>query len=216
MTMLKKDYREAPDLQIEKRLWNQGYDYVLGMDEAGRGAWAGSVTVGAVIYNADEDLGEKLFGVRDSKQMTARQRTLWAERIKDYSSSWSVGSATEKEIDSYGIVKAVQLAASRAIEALHIIAQYMIIDYFHLPSETIPQESFIKGDRKSITIASASILAKTKRDEMMISYGEMYTFYGFAKHKGYGTREHCLALKQYGISPIHRLSFLPMKGMVNP
>jgi len=196
-----------PDLQFEKRLWHSGLDPVAGMDEAGRGALAGPVTVGAVILPADPHLTRTLSGVRDSKQMTPGQRARWAEIIKVTARAWSLGWASAEEIDSIGIAAATRIAAERALDALTLLPVHLLTDFNLKPETEIPLTSIVKGDQKSLTIASASVLAKTARDAHMLALDELHPGYALARHKGYGTAIHCAAIQKLGHSPIHRKTF---------
>lgn len=197
-----------PDLSHEHQLW-ASYSYIAGFDEAGRGALAGPVCVGAVILpKGHPHLLQTLSGVHDSKQMTPRQRRELTPLIKDTSLAWGVGFAPAEEIDSLGIVPATRLAASRALEMLVIFPEFLLTDFrLELPELDIPQAALVKGDQRSLSIASASILAKTARDEFMLGLDEQYPGYGLSLHKGYGTRKHGEKLKELGHSPIHRKTF---------
>jgi ribonuclease HII len=197
-----------PDLTYEKHLWLH-YKHVAGLDEAGRGALAGPVAVGAVILPSDKTLlSHALAGVRDSKQLTPLQRELLAPRIQKTALAWSVAFASAEEIDSQGIVPATRLAALRALQELSISPQYLLTDFrLELPQLDISQTSLVKGDMHCLSIAAASILAKTARDAYMRELDCQYQGYGLEKHKGYGTQAHRLALKRLGASPIHRKSF---------
>jgi ribonuclease HII len=157
-----------------------------------------------------------LGNVRDSKQMTARQRQNWAQQIKDICLDWGVGKATNKEIDRLGIVPATQLAARRALKQLKTMPDFLLLDYLQLTKITIPQYSFIHGDQQVLSIAAASVIAKTSRDDFMIEMDRIYPLYVFRSNKGYGTEAHQQALQQYGICPIHRLSFKPVMAIKNP
>ena len=205
----------APDLMHEEALWQQGVHWVCGIDEAGRGAWAGPVAAGAVILPQEgkpgSSLVDRLSGVRDSKQMTPVQREKWAAVIRSEASAWGVGLASHEEIDRLGIVPATRLAVRRALDALRLAPEYLLVDYLELPEILLPQSALVKGDARSLSIASASILAKTARDALMQELEEMYPGYGFARHKGYGTSIHLAALKRLGPCPIHRLSFAPLR-----
>ena len=196
-----------PDLKIEKRLWKKGYKNLGGIDEAGRGALAGPVSAAVVILPNISKLARILDGVRDSKEMTVNQRNRFEPLIKEIALSWGVGFASPAEIDEIGILPATKLAAKRAVESLSLIPDYLITDYLHLPYIDIPQEKFIKGDMRSLTIASASVLAKTARDAKMILLDEQVPGYGFSRHKGYGTKKHRSAIQKLGKRPIHRQSF---------
>ena len=196
-----------PDLKIEKRLWKKGYKNLGGIDEAGRGALAGPVSAAVVILPNQAKLAQILAGVRDSKQMTVNQRNRFEPLIKDIAISWGVGFASPVEIDEIGILPATRLAAKRAVKSLSLIPDYLITDYLNLPEIDLPQEKFIKGDMRSLTIASASVLAKTARDAKMRALDEKYPDYGFAQHKGYGTKKHRSAIQKLGKSLVHRQSF---------
>jgi ribonuclease HII len=196
-----------PDLSFEFILWQAGIIGVAGIDEAGRGALAGPVAASAVILPQKESLPCLLKGVRDSKQMTPYERGIARDKILQYADSWGVGFATSDEIDLVGIVPATRLAASRALEGLSLPPAHLLLDYLFLPDVTIPQTALIKGDCRSLSIAAASVLAKTSRDALMRELDITYPGYGFAAHKGYSTQAHREALKKLGPSPVHRLSF---------
>jgi ribonuclease HII len=199
---------ENPDLTYESILWPY-YKYVAGLDEAGRGALAGPVAVGAVILPDDEPgLSRALAGVRDSKQMTPRERESLAPRIRAVARTWSVGFASSQEIDALGIVRATRLAALRALDGFSPSPQYLLTDFrLELPQLELPQTALVKGDALCLSIAAASVLAKTARDELMRELDAQYPDYGLGKHKGYGTQSHRVAMKRLGISPIHRKTF---------
>lgn len=203
-----------PHLDFEKRLWREGFRVVAGLDEAGRGAWAGPVYAGAVVLPADERICDLLSGVRDSKQMSARERLRWEACIKSASVAWAVGFATEGEIDGQGIVAASCLAMLRALERLVCAPEHLLIDYIALPDCGCPQTSLPKGDCRSLSIAAASVLAKTARDAFMISLDGRYPGFGFSTNVGYGTPEHQRALKKQGVLPIHRKTFQPIAALI--
>jgi ribonuclease HII len=196
-----------PDLSFERALWEAGLPTVAGIDEAGRGALAGPVAAAAVVLPSEEGIMEYLKGVRDSKQMTASQRETAREKILKYAVTWGVGFASSEEIDQIGILPATRLAACRALEALTPPPTHLLLDYLFLPEVAIPQTALIKGDCRSLSIAAASILAKTSRDALLRELELIYPGYGFASHKGYGTQAHREAIQQLGVSPVHRLSF---------
>ncbi len=198
---------KSPDLKIEKKLWKKGFLNLGGIDEAGRGALAGDVAVAVVILPNISKLTQILAGVRDSKEMTQRQREHFESIIKEIALAWGIGFASPTEIDQIGILPATKLAAKRAVETLSLIPDYLITDYLHLPDIDLPQEKFVKGDMRSLTIASASVLAKTARDAKMRKLDEEYPEYGFAQHKGYGTKKHRSAIQKLGKSLVHRQSF---------
>ncbi len=198
----------APNLTYEKKLWS-AYEIIAGLDEAGRGALAGPVYVGAVILPKNNShLLKNLKGVHDSKQLTPNQRNQLIPQIKKNSLAWGIGFASSTEIDSLGIVPATRLAASRALENLSIFPNFLLTDFrLELPELDIPQTAIVKGDQKSLSIASASILAKTARDEMISNLDSQYAGYNFTSHKGYGTLAHRKKIKQLGHSPVHRKTF---------
>jgi ribonuclease HII len=197
-----------PDLRFEKSLWPT-YPFIAGLDEAGRGALAGPVCVGAVILpNGAPRLSSTLSGVRDSKLLSSLKRDLLAPRIKAVALTWSVAFASAVEIDALGIVPATRLAAMRAIGSLAQFPDYLLTDFrLEVPELDIPQTAIVKGDQKSLSIAAASILAKTARDEVMRGLESQYPGYGLGKHKGYGTQAHRRVLKRMGWSSIHRKTF---------
>lgn len=199
---------QNPDLTYETNLWPH-YEHIAGLDEAGRGALAGPVAVGAVILPNDPTLPfQALAGVRDSKQMTPLERESLAPRIKETALTWSVGFASAEEIDMLGIVPATRLAALRALQGLSLSPQYLLTDFrLELPQLDISQTALVKGDALCLSIAAASVLAKTARDELMRELDLQYQGYGLGKHKGYGTQSHRSAMKRMGVSPIHRKSF---------
>lgn len=201
--------RVRPDTKLEADLWNSGLLYVAGLDEAGRGALAGPVAVGAVILPNDKALlSSALAGARDSKQLTPLARESLAPRIREVALAWSVGFADAHEIDSQGIVRATRLAAIRALHQFSISPQYLLTDFrLELPQLEISQTSIVRGDAHCLSIACASILAKTERDALMRELDERHPGYGLGKHKGYGTQAHRSAIKRLGLSSIHRRSF---------
>ncbi len=201
--------RINPNTFFESKFWKSGLLHVAGLDEAGRGALAGPVAVGAVILpNEKALLSRTLAGVRDSKQMTPRERESLAPRIKETALTWNVGFASAQEIDSQGIVCATRLAALRALNGLALSPQYLLTDFrLELPQLDISQTALVKGDAFCLSIAAASVLAKTARDELMCELDLRYQGYGLGKHKGYGTQAHRSALGRLGYSPIHRKSF---------
>lgn len=205
-----EDLPSDPDLSFEIALWQQGRQAVAGIDEAGRGALAGPVTAAAIILPADPYMSQQLNGVRDSKQMTQLARTRWAIRLKEIALAWGVGFASPAEIDAIGIVPATRLAALRAVQQLKPQPEHLLIDYLSLPEISLPQTSLVKGDARCYSIAAASILAKTSRDQLCHELDSQYPGYGFSQHKGYGTRLHLAALRRLGPAPVHRRSFAPI------
>lgn len=205
------DLPRQPDLSLEMPLWAAGLSRVGGLDEAGRGAWAGPVSAAVVVLPPGDDCLRQLSGVRDSKLMTARQRSAWAEQIRTCAAGCAVGLASAGEIDAQGIVPATRLAMLRALQALVAVPEHLLIDALRLPDVSQPQTSIIKGDRRSLSIAAASVLAKTARDAWMVELDAQFPLYGFAAHKGYGTVRHQQALQQQGPCCQHRRSFAPLR-----
>jgi len=198
----------APTLEYEGALWLKGFTRVAGLDEAGRGALAGPVYAAAVILPPNVDgLAQTLSGVRDSKQLNPRQRESLAPLIRERALAWGIAWAEVEEIDQLGIASTSRLAFCRALNALSQNAEHLLLDYFSLPEVQLPQTALVKGDQRSLSIACASILAKTARDTFMRAQSERYPAYGFAQNKGYGTSAHHQALREYGPSPLHRKSF---------
>jgi ribonuclease HII len=197
-----------PSLHFEQSLWQSGLNRVAGFDEAGRGAMAGPVAVGAVILPPGPHLARTLAGVRDSKQMTRPQRETWAARIKSVALAWQVDFSSAQEIDQLGIVSATRLAAARALENLSILPDYLLLDFrIELPESPLPQTAIVKGDQISLSIAAASVLAKTSRDALMCGMDDQYPGYGLEQNKGYGTQIHRSAMVSLGYTPVHRRSF---------
>lgn len=186
---------------------NEHYGKVIaGIDEAGRGPLAGEVVAAAVILPLDHDF----LGLDDSKKIPAKRRDTLRQEILAYADV-GLGVATPEEIDRYNIYEATKLAMKRAVDQLSVKPDHLLIDAMTLDNG-IAQTSVIKGDAKSNSIAAASIIAKTTRDALMTKYGEEYPGYGFEQHMGYGTKNHLIALEEYGITPLHRKSFEPIKS----
>lgn len=220
MTKQKKKPKTA-SLIHERNYYNMGCHTIFGIDEAGRGPWAGPVSAGAVALPLHRpDLNKALAGVRDSKMMTPLQRAALVDTIKEVSTAWGVGHATAKEIDDMGIIKATKTAMQRALD--HALADTdlepdcLFLDYMLWPERRdIPQVSIVSGDQHSLSIASASVIAKVWRDEFMLELDAEFPQYGFAKHKGYGTTEHRKALEQYGPIEFHRQYYKPIQMLLN-
>lgn len=202
----------APDLCFELALWAAGIRKVAGVDEAGRGALAGPVAAAAVILPPDPDLPRRLEGVRDSKEMSPAARDFWAERVRAQCMAWSVGFASHLEIDELGIVPATRQAMKRALAGLCVTPQHLLVDYLALPDCREPQTPLVKGDARSLSIAAASVLAKTARDALLCGLDVDFPGYGFAVNKGYGTVAHREAIARFGPCAIHRRSFAPLKA----
>lgn len=190
--------------EYENHYKSQGFQTVCGVDEAGRGPLAGPVFAAAVILpDGLEDIG-----LNDSKKLTEKKRNVLFDIIKEKAIAWCVASADEKEIDELNILNATFLAMQRAINGLSISPDIALIDGNRRPNTGIEEVTIVKGDAKSVSIAAASVLAKVSRDRYMLELDKQYPEYQFAKHKGYPTALHYEMIKKYGISPVHRLSFL--------
>lgn len=194
-----------PDFSYENSARLEGKKFICGVDEAGRGPLAGPVCAAAVILPADCEIE----GLNDSKKLTEKARERLFPIIMEKAVAYSVAFATVEEIEEHNILNATYLAMNRAIEGLSTKADYALIDGNRVPTGiSVPCETVVKGDFKSCSIAAASILAKVSRDNLMLEYAEKYPEYNFKKHKGYGTAEHIALIKEHGLSPIHRPSFL--------
>ena len=189
---------------IEKSLIEQGYEYVCGVDEAGRGPLCGPVVAAACIL----PIGLYIDGLNDSKKLSPKKRKEVFEQIKENAIAYCIAEASVEEINELNILEADMLAMRRAVEGLTVKADYAIIDGNVSRGFNIPTMTVIKGDATSPSIAAASILAKVTRDEMCEQMDKDYPEYGIAKHKGYGTKQHMDALRKYGPSPIHRTKFI--------
>ena len=194
-------------LRFEQDLWATGLVRVAGVDEAGMSPLAGPVYAAAVVFTP----GSRIADVDDSKKLDAKERERLAIEIKSTAASWAVGIATVEEIDTLNIYWAGLLAMQRAVEGLGAAPQHLLIDARRLKDLPIPQERIIKGDARSLSIAAASILAKTARDAFMRELDGRYPGYGFAKHKGYPVKEHVAALTRLGACEVHRRSFGPVR-----
>lgn len=194
------------DYSYENNALLNGYKTVCGIDEAGRGPLAGPVYAAAVILPT----GLEIDGLNDSKKLSEKKREMLFDIICEKAIAYSVGIATEKEIDEINILNATFLAMKRAVEGLEIKPDYALVDGNRYPNinNDIKEEVVVKGDAKSMTIAAASILAKVSRDRFMLEMTQKYPEYCFEKHKGYGTKLHYEKLAEFGPSPIHRMSFL--------
>ena len=212
--------KQVPTLEEEVALLSQGYSFIAGVDEAGRGSLAGPVVAAAVIlplgipFRFDPDECLACFeGVRDSKQLTARERERLFEVIMQHAVAVGVGIGSVEMIDERNILQATKYAMREALAQLTIPPQALLLDAIHLPGIELLQRSIIKGDALCLSIAAASIIAKVTRDRMMIQMHEHFPAYGFAQHKGYGTEYHLVALREHGATPHHRRSFAPVREL---
>lgn len=191
-------------LDFEKQAVAEGYRYIAGVDEVGRGCLAGAVVAAACILDLSRPLPE---GLNDSKKLTAKKREQIAGQLKETALVYSIAQVEAEEIDRINILQATKKAMRMAIENLQPKADFLLIDAVQLKEINLPQKAIIKGDAISASIAAASILAKTYRDGLMCELDKIYPAYGFSKHVGYGTRAHFEAIKTHGACPLHRKSF---------
>jgi ribonuclease HII len=206
---LKVTRRTVPSLAIERALWDDGHDVVVGMDEVGRGAWAGPISVGAAVLPRDR----RVYNVRDSKLLTEPERERLFDRLAEWCVSWAVGHATQEECDTLGMSAAQRLAARRALDGLGMDADYVLIDGrwdFVGGGRT---QRLVKGDARCLSIATASILAKVTRDRIMRAEAEHFTSWNFEENKGYPCPRHKAALRYVGPSVIHRRSWVFMDNV---
>ena len=188
----------------ERALLARGVRHIAGVDEVGRGCLAGPVVAAAVIL----DPGRIVPGLRDSKRLDAAERERLVVRIVERAVATGLGMAEAGEIDTINILRATLLAMRRAVEALSVKPEWLLVDALTIPGTDVPQTAIVRGDQTCASIAAASIVAKVHRDAMMRDFGTQYPGYGFESHKGYGTRVHAEALRRLGATPLHRATFL--------
>jgi ribonuclease HII len=200
-----------PSWKTEVKLWKQGYQYIAGIDEVGRGAWAGPIVAAGVIFAKRV----KIKGLKDSKKVYAAKRIKLAEIIKAKALAWTVEIVDNKMIDEIGVGKANALVIDQVINSLKPHPHYLLIDKASVTKYKIriPWETIIKGDNKIFSIAAASILAKVYRDNLMLKLAKKYPRYGFEEHKGYGTKLHQQMIDQHDICPLHRKSYKPINQL---
>lgn len=204
----------APGVEFEQQLLAQGCGRIAGIDEAGRGCWAGPVVAAAVVLRAEALARPALLdGVDDSKQLTAAERERGYTLVLAAAEAVGVGVVPAYLIDAHGIVPATRLAMTTAILQLACAPQALLIDAMPLPQLSLPQLALIKGDGRSLSIAAASLVAKVTRDRLMGTADQAYPGYGFAAHKGYGTAAHRAALDRQGPCPLHRRTFAPLLAL---
>lgn len=196
--------------RFEREAWQDGYRLVAGGDEAGRGPWAGPVVAAFVILRREDPIA----GVDDSKKLSRKERRRLFGEIRQRAAGFGIGSATSQEIDRMNILEATRLAFQRAYESLHPLPEFVLLDHIRLAWLRLPSRSIPKGDALSASIGAASILAKETRDRHMEEMDRAYPGYGFARHKGYGTPEHQEALRRLGPCGIHRMSFRPIRRLL--
>ena len=208
--VLREETRLENLLFFEKALWNEGFRCIAGVDEAGMGPLAGPVVAASVILPRDC----KIKGLNDSKKIPSQSaREELENRIKKEALGWAIGRAEAEEIDRLNIYQAGLLAMRRAVDGLNIRPDYLLVDSRTVPECACPQRGIIHGDALSMSIAAASILAKTSRDRFMLEMDALYPKYGFAAHKGYPTPEHISVLQRHGPTPIHRRSYAPVRNL---
>lgn len=198
------------NLKFENNLWRSGYDHVVGLDEAGRGSWAGPLVAAAVVLPH----GANIVGVDDSKKLTPQKRERVFLDIVKIALSWGLGIVSQKTIDEVGILQANKMAFIQALEKINPAPQYILVDGIKNFEPSTPHEFIISGDSRVMSIAAASIVAKVVRDQILNQLHHLYPHYNLQQHKGYGTAEHRQALQEHGLSEIHRLSFRPMEEII--
>jgi len=192
----------------ENKLWRNGHDLIVGLDEAGRGSWAGPIVAGAVVFPRGF---KSVDGLRDSKKLSPAAREKLFLQITKNCLGWAVGIVPHTHIDEVGILEANREVFRRALENLGLAPHYILVDGVKIFEPEVPHEFIIKGDDKIASIAAASIIAKVVRDKILAQFSKDYPEYNWRENKGYGTEEHRLALDKFGLSELHRLSFMPMK-----
>ena len=209
-----KSETQAPTREEEMALLRQGYCFIAGLDEAGRGCLAGPVVAAAVILPLADDHLACFAAVRDSKQLVPHVREHLYQVIMQYAVAVGVGVGPVELIDERNILQATKYAMRCALAQLSTPPQALLLDALLLPDIPLPQRAIIKGDSSCLSIAAASIIAKVTRDRLMVQLHEQYPTYGFAQHKGYGTEAHLAALREYGVTPIHRRTFAPVRDLL--
>ena len=217
--------KKTPSLKYESAFWRDGFVAVAGLDEVGRGALAGPVVAAAVILPPMTDSVARVWkksthlrdiaAANDSKLLTERGREKLFEPIRELALGYGIGSASEVEIDALNILRASHLAMYRALDALDLMPDALLLDALVLSDSALPQQGIIHGDALALSIAAASIIAKVTRDRLMCELDLQYPGYGFAQHKGYGTRAHLAALRERGACAIHRRSYEPVRMTVD-
>lgn len=200
-----------PNLRLEKKLRRRGFKLVAGVDEAGKGSWAGPIVAAAVILNPRK----KISGIKDSKLLRSPERAELFKKITDSALAWSVGIISHNLIDRHGIKSANIMAIEQALDYLRPQPDYIIVDALKIDYRAIPSDGIIDADYKIKSVAAASIVAKVVRDLIMDELDDTYPQYGFKQHKGYGTNHHFQMVMEHGVSKIHRHTFHPMKHLLN-
>ena len=200
---------KPPSLSVERSLWDQGHDVVVGVDEVGRGAWAGPISVGAAVVPRDR----RVYRVRDSKMLTEEERERLFDRVASWCRAWAVGHASQEECDGLGMSEAQRLAARRALDGLGLVPDHVLIDGRWDFVGTGSTSRLVRGDASSLSIAAASILAKVTRDRLMRVEAEHFPGYDFELNKGYPCPRHKMALKAWGPTSIHRRTWIFMEHL---
>jgi ribonuclease HII len=211
--MAQTSKKQFPTLIEEIALFEQGYLFIAGLDEVGRGCLAGPVVAAATILPLEDDTPVHLAGVNDSKQVAQPARERLYDQIMRHAIAVGVGYGSVEIIDERNILQATKYAMEQALEQLSPAPHALLLDAIHLPKVALPQRSIIKGDARCLSIAAASIIAKVTRDRLMLELHKQYPEYSFDKNKGYGTPAHLAALRKYGATPLHRRSFAPVGAL---
>jgi ribonuclease HII len=207
---------QKPHLQKEIALFKQGYRFIAGLDEAGRGAWAGPVVAAAVILPVDRpELSNILHGLNDSKKLTSLLRSKFFVVVQNTALAVAVGVALPQLVDEVNVVQATRHAMAEALAKLNIVPTYLLLDHLQLPAVNLPQDAFPKADGISLTVSAASVIAKVTRDRLMVELSCQYPGYGFERHKGYGTPGHREALQKLGPCAVHRSSYRPIQAWLD-
>ncbi|MCK9582941.1 MAG: ribonuclease HII [Endomicrobiales bacterium] len=196
--------------EFDSVFYSRGFKSLVGVDEAGRGPWAGPVVAAAVILPQNAFIE----GLNDSKKLSPKKRKTILEKIKQIALSYSVGVVSHTQIDEINILQATYQAMKTAIAGTNTPFDLVLVDGWAIPQLKLPQQNVISGDAQSACIAAASIVAKETRDAIMEEMAQEYPQYGFEKHKGYGTKQHMQALQKFGVCPIHRVSYAPIKAIL--
>ena len=198
-----------PDFILEAKYLKKGYSFIAGVDEAGRGSWAGPVVAAAVVFPYGKWAEITKIGLDDSKKLSPKRQRYFFDIIQE-TSNVGIGLSSVQEIDQINILQATFLAMNRALENLHIVPDYTLIDGDKLPTLKFPAEAIVKGDALSISIAAASIIAKVTRDNLMIKLSRSFPGYGWERNVGYGTKKHREGLEMFGVTKHHRKSYKPI------
>ncbi|MCL4303543.1 MAG: ribonuclease HII [Anaerolineae bacterium] len=213
-TILYPPSSALPNLDKEIALREQGFRFIAGLDEVGRGAWAGPVVAAAVMLPLDRpDLAVVLTGLNDSKKLRPNQRERFFELVHEVALAVGVGLVPAARVDELNVLEATRQAMQQALSALKVLPDYLLLDHVRLPGVALLQAAFPKADRISLTVAAASVVAKVTRDRLMVQYDQEHPGYAFDRHKGYGTPAHQMALAELGPCSLHRMSYKPIRQL---